>query len=234
MLPDTLARYSVVLVFLLEVLALGVMAGLFVLFRRYHKLHQDYAEAKRKLNEEAEVFRKEAQDQASEVVKKAQAQAEEMLKQANSLSQQFGEEFKRDLGRVAMEQATIFKQSVESARQETTQMLKQVASETRGETVKEVQILRTQLVEQVKQAQVALSQSVAGAYAQVEGEVEKYKRSRLKTVEAKIVGIVAEVAKQVLPQEVSLRQSEELVMAALKQAMAEGVFAKKDEVKGES
>jgi hypothetical protein len=165
-----------------------------------------------------------ARNQGAKIVEQAQHKAEAMVSHAVELSTRYAQTFGNELEKTSKEQMMLYQQVLESSRKETAMMMKAVAEETRTLSVKEVENLKLRLVEQAQQSQTALSAAIASAFAKAEAEIIAYKQERLAYIEGHVIDMMEEIAREVLPRQLTIKQEEDVVLAALEEAKQERLF----------
>jgi hypothetical protein len=223
-LPSYLVYAPLVMVFLLELLAIGVLVAYFSFLKRYHKLEDQHKQLEDQYRQLVEKAESEARAAAAEIVNKATQQANSMISQANTVSKTYGEQFAMEMRKVAMEQMVIFQKVLEGTRQETATTLKGIADQTRTQALKEIEVLSGRLTDQAKQSQTVLAQAISQAFQKAEAEIVKYKENRLAYVESHSAQILEEVIREVLPKGMTVEQHDDLVMAAIAEANKQHFF----------
>jgi hypothetical protein len=224
MLPDYLIYAPLIMVFLLEVLAVAVLVAYFSFLKKFQRVDDAYRKIKKEAQKHENEVLEEARREGAKIIAQSQQKAEAMITHAVDLSNRYAQEFGQELSKVSKEQMSVYKQVLEQSRKETAEMLKQVAEETRTLSVKEVENLKLRLVEQAQQSQTALSAGIASAFTKAEGEIDAYKQERIRFIEAHVVEMMEEVARQALPRQMTLQQQEEVIVAALEEAYKERLF----------
>jgi F0F1-type ATP synthase membrane subunit b/b' len=224
MLPNYLVYAPLLMVFLLEILAIGVLVAYFSFLKKFQQVDDAYRKLKREtLKHENEVLEA-ARTQGQKIIAEAQRKAETLVAHAADRSNQYAAQFGQELGKVSKEQIALYQKVLDESRKETSAMMKQVAEETRTLSVKEVENLRQRLVEQAEQSQSALSAAIASAFAKAETQIEAYKQERFTFIEGHAVELVSEIAQAVLPRELTLQQHEDVILAAMDEAKKDRVF----------
>jgi hypothetical protein len=224
MMPDYLIYAPLVMVFLLEVLAVAVLVAYFSFLKKFQQVDEAYRKIKRAAQKHENEVLEEARREGAKIIAQSQQKAEAMITHAVDLSNRYAQEFGQELSRVSKEQMGLYKQVLEQSRQETSGMMRQVAEETRTLSVKEVENLKLRLVEQAQQSQMALSAAIASAFSKAEAEIDAFKQERIRFIEAHVIEMMEEVARQVLPRQMSLQQQEDVVVEALEEAYKERLF----------
>jgi len=222
--PDIMLIGSILLFVLVEVIALSMFVAYFKLLRKYQVLDSDFNKIKHEGNQKSEELLQSAQDHYQSKILEASQKAEEIISQSTQMGSEFKSKFEASLTRLSSQQAQVFQQMSETSRKEISQAVKSVAQEMQEQALQDVKQATASLEGEVKKLQVSLTESVQEAYEKVETEVATYKTAKLKAIDEAVVGVVMNVAQEVLGKTLSAQDHEAMIMGALQEAKRDKII----------
>lgn len=115
--------------------------------------------------------------------------------------------------------ATMEKEAVQELSE-----FRKVSEDIEGQAIKELDEFRKSLEKETVASEKAVKERLDKEYEEVRQKLNAYQAEKMRQMDEKINGVLAEVAKEVFGTAIDLSTSEEMVMAALERAKAEGMF----------
>ena len=168
-----------------------------------------------------------AQIRAQKILEEAHVKAREMLTRNDSFSKDLETKIEEELAKSMKMYVDKYDETLEKTEKESIKVLQNIPSDIKTLFLKEIEVVRQNLSQEVQKVEKDARQIVMDAYQKVEAEVEKYKLERIKQVDESIILILKDVARKVLSKEINKEEHEKLVLKALEEAKRQGVFGVK-------
>ncbi|MBI2620954.1 hypothetical protein HYW61_01880 [candidate division WWE3 bacterium] len=220
--------FAVIVIFMLSTL---LLQNLYFRLKRLRKSH--VVKVEENAYENAERIMGDARIEALAIIEASNKKAQKVLEDAAQFSSSSQNLLDAKLQEVAQKQSqeirnatekmiTAYKGVVEQQKHESIDSLGEASEELKGQVLAEVEDFKRRLEEETMRSQRLVEGKIQHKYKQLEEELERHKKARLKELDDMIFQVLSDTTKDALGQALSFEEHRELIFAALERARING------------
>lgn len=210
----------------------------FIAFYAY-SLYKEKKEVEETENNIYKIYKKiikNAHATARQILQSTTAKASQILSETNYVNEQLVKDFDLNLHSVAQTDIDTFKQNSGQFSAEYQQLLQQMKDEYIKEMRQMVGLLTQSISSELKdykdivraetiESQTIIEKRIEDEFEKAQKEIQEYKKQELDKVNQSVQELINSITEKVLGKTIPLADHEQLIMEALEEAHAEGVFS---------
>lgn len=161
---------------------------------------------------------------AFEILEQANKRAEDILSQTHLDKQLLAQEQIESLKKVSLEFTNNYQRALDEIKKEHIDMFKNISQDIEKDAMSEISDFKEIIKKESFASQKIVGKKIEEEYQDLEKQLKDYKEKKLAEINDSVYKILSLVSKQVLGKTLSFDQHEELIIKALEEAKAEGLF----------
>jgi len=163
--------------------------------------------------------------QASKTMREAQLLSDETKKLLDSSLDTLTSKQKKEISEATKVLIEKNKELIEKSQDESSRDMRNLTRRLEEELLSEIEAFKNNLHQEVIESEHIVEERVHSEYEALKGELARFKKQRLASIDREIAEIVERVGKEVLGKSISTRDHEDLIIKALEQAKQDRVIS---------
>lgn len=197
---------------------LGAVIGLVAL--SYRRLIQKYY----LLKSREEELTQDSQAQAEQIIAEARARANEIVNYSSTFARQLSQDLQAELDRAKEIQGQAYQELLQTISTNSIQALNNISEDISSQLLAQTNSQLTKFQKSLLTSQSKLSKALEADYQSLQSKLKAYQEAREKALNEAIYQVISQVSSEVLGSSLTLKNHEDLVIAALDKAKKDNMF----------